>query len=136
MSDPPVRALRTLYWTFVLMLPSWSLSSIWLMHLTVCSKLPVTETIRSFTSPLLSDTEILAPVDSIMDFASVPPLPMIAPHPSFVAKHFKTPGLSADSSSPRIFAVSTGNANRDVVIRLELLLDLSTSTENRASRVV
>merc|ERR1719313_1141143 len=64
MSDPPLRAVRTLYCTFVLMLPSWSLSSIWLMHLTVCSKLPVTETTRSFTSPLDSATEILAPVDA------------------------------------------------------------------------
>merc|ERR1719409_1213092 len=54
MRDPPLRCdMRTLYCTFVLMLPSWSLSSILLMHLTVCSKLPVTETTRSFTSPLL-----------------------------------------------------------------------------------
>merc|ERR1719201_1456370 len=60
MSEPEVRAARrTLYCTFVLMLPSWSLSSIWVTHLTDCSKLPVTETTRSFTSPLLSPTEML-----------------------------------------------------------------------------
>merc|ERR1719271_2384417 len=58
MSEPEVRAARrTLYCTFVLMLPSWSLSSIWVTHLTDCSKLPVTETTRSLTPFNASATE-------------------------------------------------------------------------------